>query len=389
MSDLSHRPPSPFALTGIIVAAGAVAIGLGLGVPLLSLVLEARGVSGTWIGLNTATAGLASLIATPLAGPLAHRIGPARLMIWSLAVSAATFLAFHFVENLVGWFVLRGLFHGALSFAFVMSEYWIVSRAPPERRGLMIGIYATMFSVGLAIGPMILAAVGSAGLAPFAIGAAILALAPLAVAFASGSEPELEEAPSVAMGTYVRAVPVATWGAFAFGAVETGGLSILPLHGLGVGLDEARAAMLLTAVGLGNVALQIPIGLMSDRFDTRRLIALVSVIGVVGCVALPFAAASFWLMLAILFVWGGFVAGLYTLGLAVMGARFSGADLAGANAAFLFMYALGMLVGPGLIGAGLDLSPAFGAPLVMGAFFLGHLGVVFMTRAEARRDRGA
>lgn len=383
MTTSPARPTSVLALAGIVASAGAVATGMGLGLPLLALVLEARGVSGTWIGLNTAMAGAASLIATPLAGPLAHRIGPARLLIASLAVTAVAFLAFHFIESLAGWFVLRALFHGALSFAFVMSEYWIVSQAPPERRGLMIGIYATVFSVGLALGPLALATVGSVGLAPFAVGALVLGLAPIAVMLTGGEPPELEEAPSVAMTAYVRIAPIATWGAFAFGAIESGGLALLPLYGLGVGLDETRAALLLSAVGLGNVFLQIPLGLLSDRFDKRRLIAIVSIIGIVGTVALPFAVASFPMMLAILFVWGGFIAGLYTLGLAVMGARFTGADLVGANAAFLFMYALGMLVGPALIGAGLDASRTWGAPLVMACFFIFHLAVVAANRHRA------
>jgi len=384
---LSARPASVLALSGIVASAGAVATGMGLGLPLLSLVLEARGVSGTWIGLNTAMAGAVSLVATPLAGPLAHAIGPARLLVASLLVTAASFLAFHFVESLAGWFVLRALFHGALSFAFVMSEYWVVSRAPPERRGLMIGIYATVFSVGLAIGPLALAAVGSVGSTPFVVGALVLGLAPIAVLAAGGEPPELEEAPTVAVYTYVKAAPVATWGAFAFGAIESGGLALLPLYGLGVGLDETRAALLLTAIGLGNVCFQIPIGLLSDRFDKRRLIVLVSSIGVAGAVALPFAAASFPLMAAILFVWGGFNAGLYTLGLAVMGARFTGADLAGANAAFLFMYALGMLVGPALIGAGLDGSPVWGMPLTMACFFLAHLATLAFDRGSAGTAR--
>ncbi len=55
-----------------------VGICIGLGVPLLSVLLEQRGYSATMIGLNTAFAGVAALATAPLASPTrrAHRRSP-------------------------------------------------------------------------------------------------------------------------------------------------------------------------------------------------------------------------------------------------------------------------------------------------------------------------
>lgn len=373
------------ALGAVVASAAAVATGLSLGLPLLALVLQARGVSGTWIGLNTAVAGLASIAVPPLVTPLARRLGASRLLIGSLALVAVTFLAFHVVESLSGWFALRAIFHGALTAAFVVSEFWLISLAPPERRGLWVGIYATVFSVGLSIGPVVLGLTGSVGLLPFLVGAAILASALIPAWAARGARPALHETPGRSVVGIVLAAPAATFGAFAFGAVESGGLTILPLYGLGLGLDEARAALLLTAVGLGNVALQIPLGMLADRLDRGRLLALFSLAGVIGALLLPVVVTSFPATLALLFVWGGLVAGLYTVGLAILGARFTGGELAGANAAFVSMYGLGMLVGPAAIGAALDAAPTIGAPAAMAAFFALHLAIL---AALGRRRSG-
>ena len=60
-----------------------------------------------------------------------------------------------------------------------------------------------------------------------------------------------------------------------------------------------------------------------------------------------------------LFVWGGVVAALYTIGLAHLGSRLTGRELASANAAFVFCYGFGMLIGPQVIGIGMDV---FGRP---------------------------
>ncbi|TBW34302.1 MFS transporter [Siculibacillus lacustris] len=368
------------ALAAVIAAAAAVATGLSLGLPLLAMVMQARGHSASWIGLNTAVGGLAALAATPLVTPLARRIGPSRLLIASLGAAVATFAAFPLVESTAGWFALRVVFHAGLTGTFVMSEFWIVSLAPPDRRGLSIGLYGTAFSLGLSIGPTVLGLVGSTGPAPFAIGTALLGIALVPLIAARHVEPVLEHASALSVMDHVRAAPEAMAGAFVFGAVEAGGLSILPLWGLGVGLGEARSALLLTAIGLGTVALQIPLGLLADRVDRIRLLAAASVVGAIGAAALPFVVGDFAVTMALLFVWGGFGTGLYTVGLAVLGARRAGADLAGANAAFVLMYGLGMVVGPLAIGRGLDLAPYFGLPVAIAGFFVAHLAVLAVAR---------
>jgi MFS family permease len=123
-------------------------------------------------------------------------------------------------------------------------------------------------------------------------------------------------------------------------------------------------------MAIGNVALQIPLGLMSDRIRDRRvLLAIMGIIGLCGSLLLPFVSSS-WIPLAVLLViWGGVVAGLYTVGLSLLGQRFSGSDLAAANAAFIFFYAIGTIAGPAAIGAGMDLDGSQGFALVITAFF--------------------
>ncbi|TIM65328.1 MAG: MFS transporter, partial [Mesorhizobium sp.] len=69
-----HWLPMIAAISSISV----VGIAIGLGMPLLSVILETRGHSASMIGFNTAVAGLASIAGAPLATPLAMRFGVAR-----------------------------------------------------------------------------------------------------------------------------------------------------------------------------------------------------------------------------------------------------------------------------------------------------------------------
>ena len=364
--------------TGIAAAIGcvsAVGVGLGLGFPLLSLVLESRGVPGHVIGLVTAMGGLATLAVAPLTPRFMRRLGVPPTLMLAVVLAASSFLAFYWAGPLWLWFALRFLNGAGLAVLFVASEFWINALAPPDRRGLVMGLYATVLSLGFAAGPALLAVTGSHGPLPFAVGTALaLSAAPLAL-LGAGAAPRMDAPPRRSLPDYLFSAPTATLAALVFGAVETGSLGLLPVYGLRIGLDEAAAALLVAATLLGNVGLQIPIGLLSDRADRRRVLLSCGGIGFVGATLMPLAAGRGWLLLALLFVWGGTTAALYTVGLTLLGARFAGTELAGANAAFIMLYSAGMLVGPPAVGAGLDLWNPHGFAAALALFLALYTGV--------------
>lgn len=358
-------------LVAALAAIGAVGLAIGLGLPLLSVILEARGISSTMIGFNTAVAGLASIAAAPLAPKLALRYGTAETIVAMLALAAASAIAFYFARPFWTWFPIRIVFHGTITIVFILSEFWINDAAPPGRRGLVLGIYGTVLSLGFAGGPLIFALIGSEGLLPFLVGAGIILLAGLPILLARPDSPVLEISPSLPFLRYVLAVPTATAAVFVFGAVEAGGMALFPIYAGDIGYSETQSALLLTAIGLGNVLFQIPIGLFADRVrHKRRLLAALALFGLLGTIALPFVNQNWTLMAAVLFVWGGVVCGLYTVGLTHLGATVKGADLASANAAFIFCYALGSLFGPQTIGFAMDSHGPQGFGLALGFFFM-------------------
>lgn len=365
-----------------------VGMAIGLGVPLLSVILETRGYSATAIGANTAVAGIASIIAAPFAAPLAARYGVVPLMLSMILTGAIAFVGFYFAPHFWMWFVLRAVLHFALTMLFILSEFWVSISAPPQRRGLVLGIYATVLSLGFAFGPWLFSKVGSAGFEPFGIAFVLIILAAIPVALAWRESPRIGGSNREAAGfvRYLWAVPMATGAVLVFGAVETGGFALFPVYGSRIGYSEGDAALLLTAVGLGNVLLQIPLGLVSDRMRDRRVLLMIcAAVGLAGVLALPLVAGNWHASAAILFLWGGVVAGLYTVGLAHLGSKLAGRDLASANAAFVLCYGIGMLAGPQAIGVGMDIAGPNGFAYTLALFFVLYLGLAVARLAFARR----
>ncbi len=125
--EVIHWP----SLVAAVSAITAVGIAIGLGLPLLSIILEKRGISSTLIGLNSAMAGIAAMAAAPVTTWFAHRFGVATTMIWAVLVSALSALGFYYAEAFWMWFPLRVVLHISLTVLFILSEFWISTSAPP------------------------------------------------------------------------------------------------------------------------------------------------------------------------------------------------------------------------------------------------------------------
>jgi MFS family permease len=375
------RPsPSDPSRSGAIAAAIAcvaiVGIGISLTIPLLSLEMDRMGISRGLIGANTAVAGVASILVVPFVPRLAMRF-PVLPLLWAcVAVATLSLIAFKLLPGLAWWFAIRFVFSAAIGVLFVLSEFWINTAAPPARRGFVMGIYATVLALGLAAGPFILAATGASGWPPYLAGAVLFALAAVPLLFVGNVSPAVERGTGRTVLSFLAAAPAATLAALVFGALETAAYALLPIYGLAAGFTVERAALLVSAVALGNVACQIPLGLLSDRVDRRAVLLGAGLCGALGAAILPALTGSFAWLSATLFFWGGLTGALYTVGLAHLGARFTGRDLVSANAAFVLLYNVGLVLGPPVAGLAMDLAPPQGFAAALAFFCILYVAVV-------------
>lgn len=374
-------------ITAAISAITVVGVGISLSIPLLALELEVRGISGKWIGINTAVAGIATIFTAPFVPLLVRKLGLRALLVGAIILASASLVGFKAAPSFPMWFPLRFAFGAALCILFAVSEFWINALAPPNRRGLIMGIYATALSLGAALGPAILSLLGASGWAPYLAGSAVLLLGAIPILLARGITPRIHDDDHHGVLTFVRRSPSAVLAALVFGAIETAVMTFLPLYGLRLGLTETSASLLLTAAVLGNVAFQIPLGLMSDKIDRRVLLFACSCAGALGAFALPFVPVSSPWFLGMIFLATGVVGSLYTVGLAHLGERFHGADLAAANAAFVMLYSVGLIAGPPLAGFGMDVYNPYGFAFVISTILTFYAAIVAVRLAmRGRRE---
>ena len=180
-------------LVAILATCGAAGIGMGLTLPLLGLILERRGYPGFVNGLNLATAGLAAVLITPRVPGWISRFGASYFLAGALVVVALAMLAISVAPDLGFFFATRFVLSAALNSLFVVSEFWINQIADERNRGRMVALYAMCLSGGFAVGPTILVAIGTHGMAPFLAGAGMMLLALVPVLAVRRSAPRIEE----------------------------------------------------------------------------------------------------------------------------------------------------------------------------------------------------
>jgi len=383
MSHSTSNPPL-LSIIAAILAVTSVGAGLSLSMPLLSMLFEQQEISGLWIGLSTAMAGLAAIIAGPFVTPLAVRFGVARMLLVFLLVAATSLIGLYLASSFAATFPLRLLFHVAITGIIILSEFWINAAAPPERRGFFLGLYTTMLSLGFVAGPTILRFTGIDSAAPFVAGAIVILIAVIPVSLAARHAPILENEPEVAWWKFIFLSPLAMAAVFVFGLAESGLLALFPVYGLRIGYTPDLVATYLITMGIGNVLFQLPIGLLIDRASKLGLTILFATVGFCGAIAVPLVATNPTMLYVVIFFWGGIIPGLYTLGLAQLGAAHKGSDLAAANAAFIMVYSFGNLVGPPSIGKGMEVWDPHGAMWVIAAGFgtLGLSALVYLSNIK-------
>lgn len=352
-------------LAAVIACITSVGIGLGVSIPLLAIMLDRQGVSGTLIGLNTAMPALATLVATPFIAPLLRRVSTGTFLLTCLGVSAACMPLYFLFQNVWAWFPIRFVNGLALTGLFVVSEFWINQLADDKNRGMLMGIYGTILSAGFAVGPILLLTVGSEGITPFLIVSLLTLSSSIPIIVARTLAPQVTEKPSKSLLAFLTVAPAATLAGLVYGATETNIFNMLPIYSLRVGLTEEIAALILAVFATGNMLFNIPIGIASDRYDRRTVLLICAGFGFGGTALLPIISQNIYVFLPTLFVFGGVVVGMYTVGLAMLGERFKGANLAAANSAFVLMYSVGALLGPPIAGAAMDTWDPHGLAIAM------------------------
>jgi MFS family permease len=371
-------------IINLIAAIAAITVfgfTFGLMFPLLSLIMEKRGISSQVIGYNAAMHPLGIVLSVFVIPYLVKRFGAKRAVLGSALLTAAVIASYPLAPILWGWFGLRVLQGFFVSILFAVSEAWIVKFAEGAWRSRILALYASIMSLSFGGGPLVISITGIEGAAPFLVGAVVLLLATIPIVFVKDEEVDSEDETPLSILSFSRKAPLLLFAVGMFAIIDAANLSFLPVYAVKKGFDQDMAAMALTAFVLGNTLFQLPIGWCADHFPKRLVMVACGAATALASAMLPLVFGS-WGLWPVLTVMGAASAGIYTVALGELGERFSGHELVTGTASFSTMWGVGALAGSLTAGWSIAVLGPDGLPLTMSAVF-----VVFVVSAASSLRR--
>ena len=319
--------------------------GSGFLATLISLRLERAGSGTMTIGL-VATAYFGGLIIGSLrAAGVVRRVGHIRAFAAFVALLSASTLSYALLTHPLFWMLLRLIDGVCVAGVFVCLESWLNDRAEPAMRGSVLAAYMVALYSGQAIGQLLLGASGGLPAIPFQIASILISLAIIPLCLTRSSAPAPVEGSAFSIRALLTASPLGAWGAVATGLMLGAFYGLAAVHVRRLGLDLAETARFMMIVILGGVALQWPLGRLSDRHDRRRVIVGSFGMAALVSVALSLTGESLLLMmLGALF--GGLSFALYPLCVAHCNDRLLETERVAASGRLVLLYSIGAALGP-------------------------------------------
>jgi len=304
LNDLSPRQRigSYVALYASIIAWGMSFAGL---IPLMSLVMEGRGINPILIGLVAAATPIGVIIAAPFVAPVVRRFGTAGSMILASIGAIITVGLLPAFDSVTGWIILRFLSGLCGAVPWVVTETWVNAIAVERTRGRITALYGGFMALGFAFGPFLLTTVGMDGAFPFLCFAALMSIGLIPIYVVRRLAPVLHLPHGIKMRGFFLSVPTIMGAGFMCGMTDTSLFSFLPIWGKNAGVDDQTAIHLLSIFVIGNVFMTLPLGWLADHTNKRMVLigcGIMCIVGPFGVTALVTTmSGSLWAIGILLF----------------------------------------------------------------------------------------
>jgi len=314
------------------------------------------------------------------------RVGHVRVFgAMSAIASAAVLLHVAFVDPFV-WTGMR--FASGFSFAgmYIVCESWLNEKATNETRGQLLSLYMITNMSGMAAGQLMISLGGDGGAGLFLLASVMVSIAVVPILITASAAPSFEAPERISFRRLVQVSPLAVVGMIFVGIVISMVLGMGAVYGRSIGLDNTQVGYFMTSITLGTLALQYPVGRLSDKFDRRIVIFGVTVTsGITIGIATLFGADQFALLSIMMLIFGGLIFSLYSLFIAHANDYLPPSQMVAMSSGLLMVNGAGAVIGSPLAASVIEIFGTRGFMPTITAFLFLLAGFILyrMTASSA------
>ena len=316
----------------------------------LRVAFEDFGTTMTSLVLSSYFAGFT--VSAFFSGRIIERFGHIRVYAAFAGMAVAATAAMPLLVEPLSWIILRAIIGFGCAGLFVTTESWLNAKVRPSERGYVFSIYMVGTFIAIALGQLLIGRTEIETATPFNIIVVLFAVALVLVSTTSAEQPQPTTTEHLPNGQLLRAAPVAVIGAALSGLITGAFYALVPVWMQDEGIERATIGLVMLAAVLGGLAFQIPVGWLSDRFD-RRIVLIVLSIGLAGAaVALTLLPPLLMVILPVAVLFGGLMSTIYPVCVAHAHDRMPADRVVAVSSRLILSSGCGSVLGP-LIGMSL------------------------------------
>ncbi|AJR05682.1 MFS transporter [Photobacterium gaetbulicola] len=351
--DISSRNTN---LTRLYLIAFMAGFSLGIFPPLVSMLMDSKGVPTDLIGLTSSSYFITMAVITPVAGGYITRLGIKPVMLAGAMITAILSGCYAFFESLEIWILLRVISGIGMGLFLVAGQTSVNLLASNKNRTAVSTIYSILLGIGFGIGPVFAAYMyGFGEKMAFVVASIVIIISILIVNFGfKNLKPRCSE-DAIKGKAGISSIIVPLHYIFAYGVLESVMISLIPLLVLSMGMTVKYTGypflVFILCSGLGMAFL----GQLEKSLGKDSLLKLTTLIGCILLFAMSLIGydsfgyedkINFIVLLIFCGLIGLVLGPMFPLVLSMIGDKLDENKIASGSAWFTAMFSWGCGIGP-------------------------------------------
>ena len=226
---------------------------------------------------------------------LISRVGHIRIFAAFASIASLVILMHAIFISPFVWFLLRVLTGISMVSIYTVAESWLNDRASNKNRGSVLSIYMVILYGAMGIGMFFLNFSDPTNFEPFIMVSIITSGALIPILFTKRKPPTFKKIETMSIQEVYISSPFGMVSSFLYGTTQSALFTLLAVYAAGMNFSIFQISLVTFLLAISGAISQWPIGKLSDIYDRRKVIIIVSFAAAFFALCAIFSSAQMYL----------------------------------------------------------------------------------------------
>ena len=204
------------------------------------------------------------------------RVGHIRVFAAFASIASLVILIHAVYVNPFIWFLLRVLTGISMVSIYTVAESWLNDRASNKNRGSVLSIYMVILYGAMGLGMFLLNFNNPGNFEPFILISIITSAALIPILLTKRKAPTFKKISSMSLQEVFISSPFGMVSSFFYGTIQSALFTLLAVYAATMNFSIFQISLVTFLLAVSGAVSQWPIGKLSDMFDRRKVIIIVT-----------------------------------------------------------------------------------------------------------------